>query len=383
VSATAAACTPIRVRDLHAVPVRVARRPELLPKTAHGEVAYSEYVLLELRTEDGVVGLGEVTCAPGWNGEEWAGSALLVRDRIGELLRGADLRAWGAIGAGIDRAVRGRPFLRAGIEMACLDALGKTLGVPVTTLLGGALRDDVPTKIVLPARDTAFVRTAAADVLQRGARALKVKVGVGVAGDVRRVAAARELAGDGLPITVDANEGWSTEEAGRAVAALQALGVEAFEQPVARGALGAMADLRRRTGALVVADESVWTQPDVLRGATAGAFDVVSVYPGKCGGMQEAVALARVAAGLGLTVSYGSNLELGVGTAALVHAAAASPALSAAVPSDAIGPLYFASSLVADDGFVRWDGAAVPDAPGLGVELDPAAVAAHRIDGAA
>jgi muconate cycloisomerase len=379
---TVAGLGPVRVRGVQATPVRVARRPELLPKTAHGEVSQSEYVLLELTTDDGVVGIGEATTAPGWNGEEWAGTAALVRDRIAPLLVGADLRSWAAIAARVDRAVRGRPFLRAGLEMACLDALGRSAGLSVSALLGGALRDDVPIKIVLPARDEGFVERAGALALERGARAIKVKVGLDVGDDVRRVACVRRLAGDGVPITVDANEGWTTEEAPAAVSALQELGVRAFEQPMPRAALTQAAELRRRTGALLVADEALWTLQDLHGLHAAGAYDVASVYPGKCGGMLEAVALARTAEVLGLTVSYGSNLELGVGTAALVHAAAASPALSAEVPADAIGPLYFESSLLADDGFVRWDGARVPDGPGLGVERDPDAVAAHRNHGA-
>jgi muconate cycloisomerase len=79
-------------------------------------------------------------------------------------------------------------------------------------------------------------------------------------------------------------------------------------------------------------------------------------------------------------VTFGSNLELGVGAAAMAHVIAASPLLSALVPADLIGPLYFESSLVTDDSFVGWRSAGLPPGPGLGIELDREALAGYRMD---
>ena len=370
----------IRIRSIEAIPVRVGRRPELLPRTAHGEVARSDYVLLRLLTEDGVLGVGEVTCEPRWNGEEWAGTTSLVRERLQDLLIGADLRSWAAIATQLDKAIRARPFLRAGLEMACLDALGRTTGMSVTTLLGGALRDTIPTRIVLPARPVDVVRDMAERAIVRGARAVKVKVGLDVAGDLERVTAVREVVGPGVPITVDANEGWSAADAGIACGGLEQLDVRAVEQPLPRDAWRQMSDLRGRTSIPTVGDESIWTVEHVLLAARRGAFDVVSLYPGKCGGMTRCVDLAKLASALGLTVSFGSNLELGVGAAALAHAAAAAVGVSERVPADLIGPLYFEHPLIADPSFVGWDGACVPSGSGLGVELDAEAIDAHRLE---
>lgn len=370
---------PIRIQSIEAVPVRVTRRAELLPRTSHGEVARSDYVLLRLWTEDGVLGVGEVTCEPRWNGEDWAGTASLVHDRLRPLLVGADLRSWAQIAAVLDRSVRARPFLRAGLEMASLDALGRTLGVPVATLLGGALRDEIPTRIVLPARPVDVVREMAATAVERGARAVKVKVGLDVPGDLERVAAVRDVIGPSMPITVDANEGWDAADAGDALKGLEALAVLGVEQPLPRHAWRQTADLRGRTSIPTVGDEAIWTVHDVLRAADTGAFDVVSLYPGKCGGMIRCVQLATLAVSLGLTVSFGSNLELGVAAAAIAHAAAAAPGLSERVPSDLIGPLYFEHALIEDAAFVDWDGGRLPDGPGLGVSLDADAVDAHRL----
>ena len=126
-------------------------------------------------------------------------------------------------------------------------------------------------------------------------------------------------------------------------------------------------------------DESIWTMQDVFRAAGTGAFDIVSLYPGKCGGLRRTLAMAKAAVGHGLSVAYGSNLELGVGAAAIAHTIAATPEVSTVVPADLIGPLYFESPLVLDAIFVGWGGATVPDGPGLGVELDRAALEEYRI----
>src|SRR5262249_37001779 len=138
--------------------------------------------------------------------------------------------------------------------------------------------------------------------------------------------------------------------------------------------------LRTKTSAALVGDESIWTLADVTTAAETGAFDLVSIYPGKCGGLRSTAVLAEVAAASGLGVTFGSNLELGIGAAALAHASAAAPGLSPVVPSDLIGPLYFESSLITDDSFVGWGSALLPSGPGLGVDLDREALARHRMD---
>jgi L-alanine-DL-glutamate epimerase-like enolase superfamily enzyme len=370
----------MKIRQVRAIPVRVPRTPRFLPKTAHGEVPASEYVVLEVETADGLTGLGEVTCAPRWNGEEAAGTTALVRDQIGPALAGLDPASWAGVSARLAAVFSGRPFLRAGVEMACLDLLGRDTGRPVVDLLGGAYRERIPTKFVLPAREVGRVRAMAEDLGRTGVDAVKVKVGTGAGGDLARVGAVRDVLGADVRLTVDANEGWQPDEARGVLTGLAEHGVSAVEQPLPRAAWRASALLRGVSPAAIIGDESVWTMADVARSAETGAFDLVSLYPGKCGGLRATLAQAEAAQGLGLGVTFGSNLELGVGAAAMAHVIAASPLLSALVPADLIGPLYFESSLITDDSFVGWRSAGLPRGPGLGIELDREALAGYRMD---
>jgi muconate cycloisomerase len=377
----------VRIAALRATRVRVPRVARFLPRTAKGETAVNDYVIVELacrtgraggdRSGDEVVGVGEVTCSPRWNGEDPAGTAHLVDDVLDGALRGLDPANWSTVADRLDACVRDRPFLRAAIEMACLDAVGRHHGLSVATLLGGARRDEIATKLVLPARDPEVVAAMADDALALGATCLKVKVGVGLDADLARLDAVRRVAGDGVQLTVDANEGWPTDRPTRLAHALDERQVAAVEQPFPRAAARASARFRAASRAAVVADESVWNACDVDAADRSGAFDVVALYPGKCGGLRRTVRLAHAAHDRGLGVTLGSNLELGPGAAALAHVAAVVPALAPSIPSDLIGPLYAEHALVTDAGFVRWDGATVPAGPGLGVTLDREVLASY------
>jgi muconate cycloisomerase len=182
--------------------------------------------------------------------------------------------------------------------------------------------------------------------MNRGLRALKVKVGIEPEGDVARVKAVRQAIGPRIPLGVDANGGWTQRAA---VAIIRRLvdecGIYFAEQPV--------------------------PPVDV-------ESDVLSVYVGK-GGIGPARKIAAVAEAAGLTCTVGSNLELGIASAAMAHLAAATFAIGAEeFPCDILGPLAYEHTLVAEPLDVRDGTVKPPDGPGLGVELEESAVARYR-----
>lgn len=369
----------MKIARVSATPVEIPRKGEFLPKTAHGETSASRYVILEIETDTGLIGIGEVTCSPRWNGEEALGTTAVVEKTLASAVVGFDPLSWADIARRVDSVVRDRPFLRAAVEMACLDISGHHLGVPAHTLLGGSYREQIETKFVLPARRVDTVQSMAEQLRHRGVSTVKVKVGLDVREDIARVRAVREVLGPDVDITVDANEGWRPGQVTSAVKDLEGLGVTAVEQPLPREAWAASAALRGQTSMAVMGDESIWTYRDVFKTAATGAFDTISIYPGKCGGVRATIAMAGAASALGIAVAYGSNLELGIGAATIAHAIAATKELSPVIPADLIGPLYFESTLVRDAAFVGWTGAKVPTGPGLGIELDRDSLADHRM----
>ena len=120
-----------------------------------------------------------------------------------------------------------------------------------------------------------------------------------------------------------------------------------------------------------MADESVFTLQDARRLTKLGACDILSVYPGKHAGIAATREIAHVARAAGVVCSMGSNLELGIATAAMLHLAAAEPSLDdVRYPGDYLGPLYHQADLLKEPLQLGPSVARVPDGPGLGVELD-------------
>jgi muconate cycloisomerase len=297
---------------------------------------------------------------------------------LAPLVLGADPFDTEWIGRRLERAAFGNSFARSALEMALLDLQGQILGVPVYKLLGG--RDALPRggdpgirlKFVVGAVEPDQAAERARRMVERGWRAIKVKVGR--AGDPRvdvdRLRAVRAAIGPDVFLSVDANGGYTMAQAVWAAARFEQLDVALFEQPTRRGDHRAMAAVRRRCGLPIMADESVFTAQDALDLIRAEAADVLSLYPGKHGGIRETQILARLAEAAGVPCTIGSNLEREVATAAMAHVTVACGNLHCErYPGDLIGPLYFDQPLTHEPLRYAADRLFVPETAGLGVRL--------------
>ena len=212
---------------------------------------------------------------------------------------------------------------------------------------------------------------------------VKVKVGSDPEADIARVVAVRKTVGPEVRVGVDANGGWSIRDAIRTIRRLEdECGIFFAEQPVSAADPRWMADVRAAVGVPIIADESVFNLQQAMSTARDGAADVLSLYVGKGGGISGARKMAAVAEAAGITCTVGSNLELGVATAAMIHLALATPGIDPdAFPCDIIGPLYYEADVVRESIPIR-DGFAVAiDGPGLGIELDEECVARYSLQG--
>ena len=361
----------MRITQIEPIPVRVPLKAGLTTKTAHGEHIDSPYVIVRVHTDAGLVGLGEATVAPRWSGETSRGCVAAIEELIAPALVGADPTQINALRAIMDREIKLNPFTKAAVEMALWDLAGKSAGVPVYQLLGGRVRDEIPIKMVVGAFDVPKAVSLAEQFLNWGVRCLKVKVGLDPALDLQRVQAVREVAGAEIPIGIDVNCGWSLDTARRMLPKLEPYDILFAEQPIPPGDPESLAQLRGATPIPIMADESVFTLADAWMLANARAADVFSVYPGKNGGLGALLEIVHVAKAAGAVCHLGSNLELGIGSAAMLHAAAAMPTIaSETYPADIIGPLYHEADLLQEPLALGPEVARVPEGPGLGVALD-------------
>ncbi len=371
----------MRITQVEAIPVRVPLKPGMVTKTAHGDHHTSDYVIVRVHTDNGLVGLGEATVSALWSGETSKSCVAALDDLIGPALVGADPTQITALRKRMDFLIKLNPFTKAAVEMALWDIAGKALGVPVYQLLGGKVRDVIPTKMMIGAFELPRVRSLATQFLSWGVRCLKVKVGLDLAGDIARVEAVRDVAGAEIPITIDANCGWNVTTARIALDRLRRFDLLIAEQPIAPGDNDAMASLRVPGGIPIMADESVFTLADAWNVLRTHAADVISIYPGKNGGIAASIEIAQVAAAAGIPCHIGSNLELGVGSAAMLHLACAIRNIDSEIyPADILGPHYHESDLLAEPLDLSLAGARVPEGPGLGVALDEEKLRHFRAD---
>jgi muconate cycloisomerase len=345
----------------------------LTPDGAHLK---GNYVLVRVSDDAGRVGLGEASVTSVWSGESQAGTIALIENELGPLLVGADPFDTEWISQRMNRAVFGNSFAKAALEMALLDLQGQTLGVPVYQLLGGraepeaSARDGIRLKFVVGAVEPDLAAQRAARMVERGWRAIKVKIGRHPHPriDADRLRAVRQAIGPDVWLSVDANGGYTVEDAVWVASRLEKLEVALFEQPTRRGDHIAMAEVRRRSGVPIMADESVFTSHDALEVIRHRAADVLSLYPGKHGGIRPTQAIAKLAEAAGIPCTIGSNLEREVATAAMAHVTVCTANIQCErYPGDLIGPVYYDRSLTREPLRYQADRLWVPEKPGLGV----------------
>ena len=375
----------MEITQIETIPVQVPISRERAIRDSVGEhTVVPPFLLLKMHTDEGITGLGEVSCAPHWSGEDHVTAAHFIRDFLAPALEGEDPTGIERLTmklSGHHAPLGGNPFTKAGLEMALWDILGKSVGLPVYRLLGGPVRDVVPTKFSVSGSAPDKAAEIAAWAVEQGFRAMKVKVGIEPEGDVARVRAVREAIGPEVRLGVDANGGWSTRVAIQTIRRLYDYDIFFAEQPVPALDVSWLADVRNHVQVPIMADESVFNLQDAMAVVRAGAADILSVYVGKGGGIGPARKIAAVAEAAGLTCTIGSNLELGIGNAAMIHLALATPGIGAEeFPCDILSPFYYEDDLLREPLPITGGEARALEGPGLGVELDDEKVARYRVD---
>ena len=329
-------------------------------------------VLVRLTCGDGIIGWGEATTIGGLAyGEESPESIKTNIDtHIAPLLLGMQASQVARAMAKIRKAIQGNRFAKCAIETALLDAQARRLGVPLSELLGGRVRDELPVAWTLASGDTAKDIAEAEQMLElRRHRIFKLKIGLrAVMDDVAHVLEIKRALGERASVRVDVNQAWSEMDAVRGIAALEAGGVDLIEQPVKACNHGALARLKQRFDVAIMADEALHGPDDALALARADAADVYAVKITQSGGLLPALEVATVARLAGVGLYGGTMLEGGIGTAATAHVCATFAEL--AWGTELFGPLLLTQELLREPLVYRDFMLQVPSGRGLGVEID-------------
>ena len=275
-------------------------------RLARGDSDTRRVLIVEIE-HDGLIGRGEA--APiaryGQNAESAARAAEAMVARIGDPL------AFESAAARI--AVVGEPAAEAAVDMALRDLAGKNLGAPLYRMMGIDTSTMPVTSFTIGMDTPEIVEQKVREA--QGYKVLKVKLG---SPDDRRLLETVRKVTD-CPLRVDANEGWTLEDALERLEWLQDLGVEFVEQPLPAGQLAEMRELKKRSPLPLMADESVGRAEDIPR--LAEAFDGINIKLMKCGGLGEALRMIHVARAHGLKIMLGCMVETSMAITAAAHIA--------------------------------------------------------------
>jgi L-alanine-DL-glutamate epimerase-like enolase superfamily enzyme len=342
-----------------------------------------EYLIVKVETDEGITGVGEAATDISFFGEPLEEVRSAVAIHLGPRIIGRDPFDREGILDQLD--FRGNSCARSGIDLAIHDLLGRALGIPVCSLLGGRTKDRVPVSVEIAGGAPGDMATLCVECLDKGIRAFKAKIGGYPQQDAERLKAIREAVGPDVSLRADANQGYSPKEAIRLcrLAERYRVDLELLEQPVPHWDLAGMAEVRRNVDTLIEADESAYTIHDVMNVIRAEAADVINIKIAKAGGLHNARKIAALAEAAGLQCVLGTAYGLAPKIAAKLHLASSMIRMMDAVEFTEIiiheslaAPPYDTLFTPPLEGGCM----VVPEGPGLGVELDEERMESYLVD---
>lgn len=347
--------------------------PTIRPhKMAVATMQTQTLVLVKITSDDGFIGWGEATTIGGLGyGEESPESIKTNIDTyFAPLLRSLQGHNLAQIMQVLKKHINGNRFAKCAIQTALLDIQAQRLGLPLSELLGGRLRDSVPVLWVLASGDTEKDIAEAQQMLEaKRHNFFKLKIGSrAVEADVEHVLAIKQALGNEVSIRVDVNRAWSELDAIKGIKLLQAGGVDLIEQPCAIDNIEAMQRLTHRFDIAIMADESLMGPSSAYRLAKSNAASVFAVKVAQSGGLLEGRDVATIAQLAGIDLYGGTMLEGAVGTMASAHLFSTFENLK--FGTELFGPLLLTQEILTTP--LRYENFELhlPNTPGLGIEID-------------
>lgn len=327
-------------------------------------------MIVKVLCSDGMVGLGEGTTIGGlsYGAESPEGMKLAIDRYIAPILKASDPARVQETMEAIRKSVKGNNFAKCAVETALLDAWGKRVGLPVSELVGGRVRDSLPVAWTLASGKTDIDIAEAESMLERKRHnAFKLKIGLrSIEEDLAHVAAVKRALGNAASVRVDVNMAWTEAEANRGLAGLEDAGCDLAEQPVESSA--ALTRLALRFAIPIMADESLQGPETAFALARAGAADVFAVKIAQSGGLYAASRVAAIADAAGIGLYGGTMLEGAIGTVASAQLFSTFPKL--AWGTELFGPLLMTEEITSEPLQYQNLELVVPTGAGLGVALD-------------
>jgi L-alanine-DL-glutamate epimerase-like enolase superfamily enzyme len=332
---------------------------------SHVGSAGFDSLIVALDTDEGLTGWGEMAVLSAVYGDAFAAGACAGVSELAPLLLGADPTQPRSTLAMLDDAMRGQPYVKAALDMACWDVTARAAGRPLYASLGARHGEAVRLYDVVTVSSTNDAVALARELVAAGYRRIQVKVGTVPEDDAERLAAVREAVGPDIVLFADANGGFTTSRARRFLRATRELEY-VCEQPCRTYA--ECAAVRRDCDRPLVLDESIVALDDLLRAHRDGVADGITIKLQRVGGVTRAALIRDVAVELGVEVTIEDAGGASLVTAAIVHLGLGTPERLRLHTCD------FHRWVSVDHGSGLPPSAngeqAPPEGPGLGIDVD-------------
>lgn len=323
-------------------------------------------VVVKIETDSGLIGFGECSPYMPINGES-QDTCYQVGQYFAKVLLGKDpLQIEAGIHA-MDSVIYGNYSIKSAFDMALYDIAAQHANQPLWKFLGGQHKQDIYTDYTVSIGAPDKMALDAKKIQEQGYPAIKVKLGKNGKDDVKRIAAIREAVGKQIPLRIDANQGWTVQEAIETLQALAPYDIQHCEEPVSRYSYMDLPKVRQESPISIMADESCGNHHDAARLIALQACDYFNIKLGKAGGIFNGLKIVALAEKANLHLQVGAMIESRLAMTAFAHFACCSPAI---VHYDFDTALMFREDPVeggiqyATNGHIQ-----VPTAPGLGAQI--------------
>ncbi len=338
-------------------------------------VAVFDSTIVGVETDAGLVGYGEVCPLGPFYLPAYAEGVRAGLRELAPHLIGLDPRELAVLNHRMDAALKGHPYVKSGIDMACWDLLGQATGLPVCVLLGGRFGERVQLYRAISQESPEQMASKVAGYRAEGYTRFQLKVGGDPDVDIERIRAVRALLQPGDRLVADANTGWTQHEALRVVRAVRDLDVY-IEQPCL--SYEECLAVRRHTNHPFVLDESIDCLDVLLRAKADLAMDVVNLKISKLGGLTKTRQARDLCVSMGIAMTLEDSWGGDIATAAIAHLAHSTPEEFRFTSTDFNSYVTVSTAAGAprrEQGYM-----AVSNAPGLGITPHQEVLGARIVD---
>lgn len=293
---------------------------------ATGTMFFAQNVFIRVHTDQGIYGVGECSAFPMIVGETQDTCLLMAREFARLWVGKNPLEIYSRMQDLHDFTAH-NSTIKSAFDMALYDLAAKEAGLPLYKYLGGSKRE-VETDITVGIGPADAMAERAVKFQQDGARMIKVKLGKNATDDVNRITRIRQAVGPELTIRVDANQGWSLEDAKHVLKAMDTLNIEFCEQPMRTWYDDLLPELIQVSPVKIMADESCYNHHDARKLIKNKATDYINIKFSKSGGINEALKIHSTAQAAGVKCMIGGMLESRIALSAKLQFAYACPNVS-------------------------------------------------------